>query len=702
MIKIIKEKIFGSDINKLNTYLFCLLIVTDLSIIFKLTIFREVLSVIFFSIVPGFLILSLLKLDKITFLKKLVLSFALSLSFLMFVGLGINFLYSINIMPFSLFPLLILLNCIILLLMLISLKRNKDLIFDQLFNYDINFKNKSFSFIIFPFLFPILAVIGTFLMNKMNYNIVILVMLLIIPFYLAFLLIFTNKVHKTTYPLTIWLISLALLLLHGLTSNHILGIDVFHEFAAFQFTLNNLHWDVVANANNAFYACTSITILPTIYTVISSMSGEYIFKLIYAFIGSFVPLAAYLTFKKYLKDDKAFLASLFIVFQNFFMLSMGASRQLVALLFFFLAIFVLFDSEISENSKKILFIISIWSVIISHYSTAYVALTILLPILLLPFLKNLIRKKITFKNFDIIILIFAFMLIWYSIFAWIQLTAGSGSINAVSASTTTSGFFSTNQKDASVLAIFGIGVKSIPNLISILANDLTFLIIFIGFLAISIKFKYYKNKIDLSFIVGICSFILLLILFIVLPLVSKLYGAPRLFLQSLIFLAPVFVFGSDEIAKLVRKPKISYAILFVLLIFLFSCSTYLQYHFYGIPYSPYYESNGYLHNEYFIYDQEVIAAKWLDNYDVKDLKIYTDAIGHQRLMLGGISFNNINPQFYLDNKTIEKGYIYQWNTNVNKRIVFNQLEKRKNISDFRNLFVGKYLIYDNGYARIWG
>jgi len=641
MIKNIKEKIIESDINKLIITMFCLLIVTDLSIIFKITILREVLSIIFFSIVPGFLILSLLKLDKITFIKKIVLSFALSLSFLMFVGIGINFLYSINIKPFSLFPLLLSLNCTILLLMLISLKRNKDLIFDQLFNYDINFKNKSFSLIIFSILFPILAVIGTFLMNKMNYNVVILTMLLLIPFYLAFLLIFKNKVHKLTYPFSIWLISLALLLLHGLTSNHILGIDVFHEFAAFQFTLNNLHWDIFANANNAFYACTSITILPTIYTVITSMSGEYIFKLIYALIGSFVPLAAYLTFKKYLKNDKAFLASLLIVFQNFFMLSLGASRQLVALLFFFLAIFVLFDSEISKNSKKILFIVLIWTVIISHYSTAYVAVTILLPIILLPFFKNLLQKKFTFKNFDIIILIFAFMLVWYGIFAWIQLAAGSGSINAVGASATTSGFFSPDQRDSSVLAIFGIGVKSIPNLISIIANDLIFLTIFIGLLAITIKFKYYKKKIDLSFIVGIYSFILLLILFIVLPLISKLYGAPRFFLQSLIFLAPVFVFGAEEIAKLVRKPKISYAILFVLLIFLFSCSTYLQYHFYGTPYSPYYESNGKLHNEYFIYDQEVIAAKWLNNYEIKKLKIYTDAIGHQRLMLGGISFKSV-------------------------------------------------------------
>jgi len=705
MITEMIKKVRESDVNKLIFTLFCLLIATDLSIFLNIPILREVLGVAFFSTVPGLLILSIFQLHKIKFLKKIVLTLALSIAFLMFLGLGINFIYLANIKPFSLVPLLVSLNLTMIGLMLISLKKNKDLAFHQLFNWEMNFENKSISLAIFPIMLPVLAIIGTFLMNKMEYNIIILIMLFLIPFYMVFLLIFKNKTHPSTYPLAIWLISLSLLLLNGLTSNHIFGIDVHHEYTVFNITFSQAFWDVVNNASNAYYLCTSITILPTIYAVLSNINGEYIFKIIYAFIGSLVPLVAYLTFNKYFKNDKAFLAALLIVFQNFFILSLGCTRQLVALLFFFLAVFILFDEEMSDKCRKILLILSIWTVIISHYSTAYVALALLLPIILLPFLKsmmsylkNIKNKRINFKNFDIMVLIFAFMLVWYGVFAGIQVDAGSGSVEQISSSTASG--ITADSRDASVLAIFGIGVKSIPNLMSIIANDLIFLAIFIGLLGITIKFKYYREKMDFGFILGIYLFILLLIMFIIVPMVSKLFGAPRIFLQSLIFLAPAFIIGMDEVANLLRKVNLSYVLLFVLLVSLFSCSTYLQYYFYGTPYSPHYDSNGKLRGEYFIYDQEITGAQWLNNSKI-DQKIYTDGIGHQRLMLGGIRFNNISQQLFLDNKTIPKGYIYEWNVNIKKGIVYTQLEEEENITNFRNLFTGKFIIYDNGYSRIW-
>ncbi len=65
MITEIIKKISSSDVNKLIFTLFCLLIATDLSIFLNIPILREVLGVVFFTTVPGFLILSLLPLHKI-------------------------------------------------------------------------------------------------------------------------------------------------------------------------------------------------------------------------------------------------------------------------------------------------------------------------------------------------------------------------------------------------------------------------------------------------------------------------------------------------------------------------------------------------------------------------------------------------------------------------------------------------------------
>ncbi len=690
------------NINNIMKLILILLVITDLSILLNIPLLREFLSISYFSLIPGFIILTILNLNKLEFMKKIVLSSGLSLSILMFTGLLINFLYPIINEPLSILPLIISLNIVVVSLILISLKKNVDKT-SEIWNINIELEDKSLSLLILPVFFPFLAIFGTYLMNYIEFNGLILIFLFLIPVYIALILIFKSFVHKFTYPFAIWLISLSILLLYGLTSNHIIGIDVHQEFFAFQSTINNYHWNVAEHLGDAYYACISITILPTIYTVLSGISGEYIFKLVYALIGSLVPLTAYLVFKNYFKPDKAFFATLLIVFQNFFMLSLGATRQLVALLFFFLAVYVLFEPKIPKTSKKLIFLVMVFSIIISHYSTAYVALTLIIPILLIPFLKNLLKdRKISFKNFDLLTIIMVFLIIWYGMFAGIQLAAGSGSvektINATSSPSGTTG----ETKDVTVLAIIGIGIKSVPNLISVIANDLIFIALFMGLIALLLRFKYYKKKLGFRFITGISISFTLLVMFIIVPLVSQLYGAPRLFLQSLIFLAPLLVIFADEISKLFKKPKLSYVILFVLLIFLFSCSTYLNYHFYGSPYSPIYESDGKLHNEYVIIDQEVIAAKWLYNYKIEDIEIYTDAIGYQRLMLGGIEFGMINPSFYSNNKTVNNSYVYEWNTNVNKGLIYIQLEEERNITNYNNLFAGKNLIYDNGYSRIWG
>ena len=120
------------------------------------------------------------------------------------------------------------------------------------------------------------------------------------------------------------------------------------------------------------------------------MNPEYVFKLLFGLLGSILPLMVYIVAKKYLNNKYAFLASLLFVFQVFFMDIVGAVRQEVAVIFFFLAIMVIFDcfgeTKFEKSGvKKLLFLIFVSSMVVTHYATSYVAFVLLVPLLLLPF-----------------------------------------------------------------------------------------------------------------------------------------------------------------------------------------------------------------------------------------------------------------------------------------------------------------------------
>ena len=116
--------------------------------------------------------------------------------------------------------------------------------------------------------------------------------------------------------ISLYMIGLGLILMHSLTSSHLIGRDVFQEFNCFQLTLTNFHWNI-DNFYNPYNACISITILPTIYAVLTNLNGEYVFKLLFALVGSILPLMVYKIATKYLTKKNMHFASLLFYFPSF-------------------------------------------------------------------------------------------------------------------------------------------------------------------------------------------------------------------------------------------------------------------------------------------------------------------------------------------------------------------------------------------------
>ena len=693
-----------SDVNNFGikkwlVTLISILLITDILIILDVPFLREFMVFVSFITIPGVLILHILKLNKIEFVKKIVLMVGLSVAFLIFMGLLLNSMYPVILKPLSLAPVLILYNVLLLIMAFIAYLRNRDdFNLNDFLNLELNLKGKLTSPLIFPALFPFMAIFGTYLMNLTQNNSILLAMLLLIPVYIIAVIVLRDRIPGATYPFAIWTISLSLLIMNGLTSFHLMGRDVHYEYYSFQLALQGFHWDINTYLN-PYNACLSITILPTILQSISNLNGEYIFKIL-SLIGSFIPLVVYAVSKKYLENKYAFFAGLLFSFQLFFVYLLGAVRQEIAILFFFLAIMVLFAADMSKNTKKILFVIFMSSVVVSHYTTAYISFVLVLPILLMPFFKGLIAdKKLKFTNFDVIILLFLFIVVWYVLFAKVQASAGTQVIQSTIAGTS-------SDRGDYVLGVLGIVLKSVPNTISVIVHDLIFVTIGVGLLTILKNYKKFTEKIDPEYIVAIFVSVILLVLFLVLPYISVAYDAVRLFFQLLIFLAPVFIIGAMKIAKIIKRPKWDILIIVVLLLSLFSCATYLQYHFYGEPYSPDYDANGLVRNEAYIYNQEVIGAEWLknnymDNYTTysegRGLIVFLTAYGNQSATM------NLNNSIFSWNKTVNGGYIYLGYLNVNKNEVlpvYTNLNLQ-NMSSYSNLFLRKNKIYDNGGSQVW-
>ena len=204
-----------------------LLFLMDLSVIFNIPFLRPAFTFLFLTFIPGILILQILRLNKIELLEKMVLWVGLSLAFLMITGIILNTLYPILTAPLSLIPVLITLNIFIILLSVIVYLRNSATFNESFGDYKISLDDKLHSPLIFPFIFPILAVLGTYLMNISQNNILLLIMLLLIPLYLIAVVVLRDRIHPATYAFALWLIGLSLLLMQGLTSSNLMGRDVF-------------------------------------------------------------------------------------------------------------------------------------------------------------------------------------------------------------------------------------------------------------------------------------------------------------------------------------------------------------------------------------------------------------------------------------------------------------------------------------------
>ena len=210
-------------------------------------------------------------------------------------------------------------------------------------------------------------------------------------------LVWTNKLqYQALYPLGLFSIAATLLLGTSMRGWEITGHDVMQEFQVFQLTTQHSLWSM-SFYQDAYTACLSITILPTILQKLSGMYDPYIFKFMFQLFFALMAPLLYSGLRTYVPRKSAFLAAIvFMTFPTFLTDMMMLNRQEVAMMLFALGIMAALDNYLSKPKRHILLIIFLGGMVLSHYSTSYVTVSVLIGATLLGaglwLLKPLLRK----------------------------------------------------------------------------------------------------------------------------------------------------------------------------------------------------------------------------------------------------------------------------------------------------------------------
>jgi uncharacterized membrane protein len=351
-------------------------------------------------LLPGLLISLILRIRKLSLWENLLFIVGLSIAFLEAGGLLLNVLLPLFGVkdPLALQNLVFGFDIYMLLLFVFAWIRTEQLAIQiQVPRYSKSEKGLSVLYVV-PVFFPILATLGAIIINNGGSNILTLILLGAIAFYSLLLVLLREKIAVHLYPYAIFFIAMASLFTTSLRSWYITGHDIEREFYVFQLT-NTHHFWSMAFVQDAYNACLSLTILPTVLTNLLAIQDMYVYKVVFQILFATSPVLVFFLMRNYVNPVLAFLSVFFLMsFPTFFNDMPMLNRQEIGFIFFGLMLYIILLSELSLATRRILFSIFAFGVIVSHYSTNFVLLALVLFVYIVTFLISLPFVKKIFAS----------------------------------------------------------------------------------------------------------------------------------------------------------------------------------------------------------------------------------------------------------------------------------------------------------------
>lgn len=747
-------------VNKIFLSLILLFAALNISLFFnfQFLFIREVLVFIGVLFIPGILINLILKINTINKLEYMLYTIGVSLTFIMISGLFISWLLPFFHIsnPLSTFYIIASFNTAFFILFPLAYIRNKRL--HLIINLP-TFSLKRGAFYITPFTFPLLSIFGAISLNNEGTNIFTSIMLGASAAYIMLITKFKKKISNFIYPLTLFLISLSVLLMLSLRSWYIAGFDVSIEYEVFKITQQYMHW-AMSNFKNEYNTCLSITILPTYLSSLLHINDVYIYKFFYQILFAISPVGIYLLAKKLdMSSMVAFLSGLFYICNPWFIDPMTTlNRQEIAFFFFILVLLLLFEKSLDSFKKYTLLSILTIGLVVSHYSSTYITIILFSFVYVIGLSINILKKfwlkksKIKFdQNIKLPYLVFLISItfIWYSL-----LNASTTNLTDVAKSTYKNlpHIFSQNARTSIIDQLFNAGKTNISSnayqdyysvtsseyknkkiydtyshnlynnyhitpmsspslpihqnfLYTIISYIYKFLLVFIelSLFVGSIYLVIFKKKqrVDINFTILLIVCELLLALMTILPYISVGYNFDRLYMQVMFILSVVEIFGGVILINLfIRNKEASTKLLsyFYIIVFLFTYCFIWQ--IVGGKTVMWLNNFGYYYDQTYTHGSEYLTANWLKQIPGNP-RIYTTDTG-RNILAAYAHKNNVKTDLFPS--TIETyAYVFVTYTNLKEGIASfyyrgAHLEYAYPLNFIKQ---NKNLIYSNGKSEVY-
>ncbi|MFF5291488.1 DUF2206 domain-containing protein [Paractinoplanes globisporus] len=179
----------------------------------------------------------------------------------------------------------------------------------------------------------------------------------------------------------VYLLALAVLFATSLRGAAVTGHDIKLEYRVFTDVLDSGRWQS-HSMFVGYNSCLSITLLPTILARVSGIAALDVFRVCFQMLFAIVPVGVFLVARRFIRPPYAVLAAgLFVAFPAFVNDMPMLNRQEIALIFFTVLILLVTRARQEVSALRlpyaVLLVALLGGLAVSHYSTAYVAVALL-------------------------------------------------------------------------------------------------------------------------------------------------------------------------------------------------------------------------------------------------------------------------------------------------------------------------------------
>jgi uncharacterized membrane protein len=244
-----------------------------------------------------------------------------------------------------------------------------------------------------PLILPAVSAIGALQFNNGHGRILAIAGMAAAVATIVICTICANRMSPTQLALAIFGVALAAGWSFSLRSHFLYGWDIASEYRVAKTTFAAGIWHS-NHPKDAYGAMLSLTTFPALLQALVGASPLLIFKAIYPVLFALFPVGLFGLANRLVGRRYAFMAAAFLVVQGFFFQQMsGLARQEIGLLVFIGLVAAVLESGVPRRTQWPLVACFAIALVVSHYSTTYLAIDMFAGYCVFQFLVLVVRRR---------------------------------------------------------------------------------------------------------------------------------------------------------------------------------------------------------------------------------------------------------------------------------------------------------------------